>query len=109
MSSLILALTVGLLSGIGMYLLLRPAIFKLLLGLVLLGHAVNLFIFSSKPVQIGSSPIGGTQDSLVDPLPQAIILTAIVIGMGIQIVLLAISSRDETQKEEIISTESSGK
>jgi multicomponent Na+:H+ antiporter subunit C len=81
------ALLVGLLYGAAVYLLLRRNIFKLILGLIFLGHATNLLIFvaggltAGKPAFIRDTITDNAQMS--DPLPQALILTAIVIGLGV--------------------------
>jgi multicomponent Na+:H+ antiporter subunit C len=81
------AILVGVLYGAAVYLLLRRNIFKLILGLIFLGHATNLLIFvaggltDSKPAFLR-----GLQDETIgmaDPLPQALILTALVIGLGV--------------------------
>ena len=89
MRHLILALVVGVLYAGGIYMMLRRSIVKLIIGLVLLSHAANLLIFTigglvrSKPplIPAGSEALTG---SYADPLPQALILTAIVIGFGVQ-------------------------
>ena len=84
---LLLALLIGVLYGSAVYLLLRRNIFKLILGLIFLGHATNLLIFvaggltSGKPAFLRN--ISGETLQMSDPLPQALILTAIVIGLGV--------------------------
>jgi multicomponent Na+:H+ antiporter subunit C len=85
---LLLALLVGLLYAAGFYLILRRSAFKLLLGLILLGHAVHLLIFTSSGLTRGLSPLIPAGLSVpagmtADPLPQALILTAIVISFGV--------------------------
>ena len=82
-----LAIVVGGLYAAGLYLMLRRTIFKLILGLTLLGHAANLLIFTAGGVVRGGVPIikddGSAPDTtMADPLPQAFILTAIVIGFA---------------------------
>lgn len=86
--TLALALTVGLLYAAGLYLMLRRSMVKLLLGLALLGHASNLLIFVAAGLRRGSPPLvhPGQKRLLVehtDPLPPALILTAIVISFAI--------------------------
>lgn len=85
----LLAVVVGVLYAAGFYMIMRHSIFKLILGLGLLGHAANLLIFSIGRVTRGVPPVMlHGQDVLTppyaDPLPQAFILTAIVIGFGVQ-------------------------
>jgi multicomponent Na+:H+ antiporter subunit C len=85
----ILAFVVGGLYAIGLYLMLRRSIVKLIIGLVLLGQAANLLIFTLGGLTRGRAPLiapDATQLTapLADPLPQALILTAIVIGFGVQ-------------------------
>jgi multicomponent Na+:H+ antiporter subunit C len=83
----LLAILVGVLYGAAVYLLLRRNIFKLILGLIFLGHATNLLIFVAGGLVTGRpSFVRGLDDEFVgmsDPLPQALILTAIVIGLGV--------------------------
>lgn len=90
---LLLAITIGLLYAAGLYMMLRRSIVKLLIGLALIGHAANLLIFNSAGLVRGSPPLipvgekamtgtvaGG---DFTDPLPLALILTAIVISFAI--------------------------
>lgn len=83
-----LAVLIGFLYAAGIYMILRRSLFKLILGLVLLSHGANLLIFTAGGLTRANPPIiapGQTQlvaDS-ADPLPQALILTAIVIGFGV--------------------------
>ena len=86
---LLLAFVVGGLYAAGLYMIMRRSIVKLILGLGLLGHAANLLIFTVGRLTRGSPPvIEGDAEVLLqpfaDPLPQALILTAIVIGFGVQ-------------------------
>jgi len=86
---ILLALVVGVLYTAGFYMILRRSIVKLILGLGLLGHAANLLIFTAGRVTRGSPPVIGEETEILiapfaDPLPQALILTAIVIGFGVQ-------------------------
>lgn len=92
---IILALAIGVLSGSGVWLVLRPRTFQVLMGLALLGHAVNLFMFSLGSLAIGKPPIvsPGLPASLehyTDPLPQALVLTAIVIGFATSALFLVL-------------------
>ncbi len=84
----LLAVVVGGLYAAGVYLMLRRSIIKLIFGLALLGHAANLLIFTAAGLTRGRAPlvpIGGAvaANEVADPLPQALILTAIVISFGV--------------------------
>jgi multicomponent Na+:H+ antiporter subunit C len=83
-----LALTIGIIYAAGLYMILRRSIVKLLIGLALMGHASNLLIFNVAGLRRGSPPlVRAGQDQLLvthtDPLPPALILTAIVISFAI--------------------------
>lgn len=87
---LLFALMVGTLYGCSLYLLLRRSIIKLAVGLILLGNGANLLIFSAGGLIRGRPPLvpeGATTvpAPYADPLPQALILTAIVISFGVLI------------------------
>lgn len=84
---LILALAIGILFAAGTWLVLRPRSFQVIVGLMLLSYAVNLLIFVSGQLWQGKPPIlqdGHLVDPALyaDPLPQALVLTAIVIGFA---------------------------
>jgi multicomponent K+:H+ antiporter subunit C len=92
---LILAISIGVLGGSGVWLLMRPRTFQLIIGLSLLSYAVNLFIFSMGRFPVGRPPIlapGTSGDPAVfaDPLPQSLVLTAIVIGFATTALLLVV-------------------
>ncbi|MCA2998537.1 MAG: Na+/H+ antiporter subunit C [Burkholderiales bacterium] len=96
--ALIVAMGVGVLMACGIYLLLRTRLFDIVLGLTLISYAVNLFIFFMGRLTVGKPPIiAGTLPKTLahyaDPLPQALVLTAIVISFGMTAVLLAIGVR----------------
>ena len=96
--ALLLALTVGALYACGVYMLLRRSLVKLVIGLVLIGHAANLLIMAAAGVARGRPPIvADTASALTapyaDPLPQALVLTAIVIGFGVQAFALVLLKR----------------
>jgi multicomponent Na+:H+ antiporter subunit C len=85
----LLALLIGALYSAGLYLMMRRSIVRLIFGLVILGHAVNLLIFTSGRLTRVHPPIVAPDATALvapfaDPLPQALILTAIVIGFGLQ-------------------------
>lgn len=91
---LLLASGIGVLTSAGVWLLLRARTFPVMLGLTLLSYAVNLFIFSMGRLAIGMPPvIREGVDRYADPLPQALVLTAIVIAFGMTALLLALSVR----------------
>lgn len=82
----LLAVVVGALYSAGLYLMLRRSLVGLIIGLALLGHAANLLIFTAAGLTRGRAPLladGGPLTGMADPLPQAVILTAIVIGFGV--------------------------
>lgn len=99
MNSAIFALCVGVLFATGTFLVLRRRPIKLLFGLSLLTHGVNLLIFSTSAKDIGLPPIedktmfAGDITPYVDPLPQALILTAIVISFGITAFIVMLINR----------------
>lgn len=83
----VVALSIGILFGSGVWLVLRPRSFQVVIGLLLLSYAVNLFIFSMGRLSVNKPPLtlaGGTVDpsAFTDPVPQALVLTAIVIGFA---------------------------
>lgn len=92
---LVLSLAIGVLGGSGVWLLLRPRTFQVLMGLTLLSYAVNLFIFATGSLVQGAEPIlvPGKPASLLaytDPLPQALVLTAIVISFATTALFLVV-------------------
>jgi multicomponent K+:H+ antiporter subunit C len=105
---LVLALAIGVLAGSGVWLLLRPRTFQLLLGFSLVSYAVNLFIFSMGSLAIGKEPIlvDGVAPELAryaDPTPQALVLTAIVINFAMTALLLVVllASRGATGTDHV--------
>ena len=78
----LIASLIGLLTACGVYLLLRGRTFPVVLGLTFLSYAVNLFLFASGGLTLQAAPIlvGGSRHA--DPLTQALVLTAIVIGFA---------------------------
>ena len=73
---------IGWVVAVGIYLMLRSRSFAVVLGLSLVGYAVNVFIFSMGRLWNAAPPILGAMAMLADPLPQALVLTAIVIGFA---------------------------
>jgi multicomponent K+:H+ antiporter subunit C len=88
----LIASAVGVLTAGGVYLMLRLRAFPVILGLALLSYAVNVFLFASGRLAIDMSPILSKYGdaSYTDPLPQALVLTAIVISFGMTAVLVLI-------------------
>lgn len=93
MESLV-AIMVGTLVACGVYLLLRARTFPVVLGLMLLGYGVNLLLFASGRLELASAAllVPGIH-RLPDPLPQALVLTAVVIGFGMTAFLIVLALR----------------
>ncbi len=92
---LVVSLAIGVLAGSGVWLLLRPRTFQVIMGLALLSYGVNLFIFSTGGLRSGAAAIlrrgqAGTLADYADPLPQALVLTAIVISFATTALLLVV-------------------
>jgi multicomponent K+:H+ antiporter subunit C len=99
----LLASGIGFVTACAVYLMLRGRTFTVVLGLSLLGYAVNVFIFAmgrlwsnAQPILVGSGPVA-------DPLPQALVLTAIVIGFATTgfVIELALRSRHESGSDHV--------
>ena len=89
---LVVATTIGGLTAAGVYLLLRLRAFPVILGLTLLTYAVNVFLFSTGRLAVGVPPVlDDAATGYSDPLPQALVLTAIVISFGMTAVLVLIA------------------
>lgn len=91
----LLALAIGVLGGAGVWLVLRPRTFQVVMGLALLSYAVNLFIFSIGSLVINRPPLvvpGQPADlaHYTDPMPQSLVLTAIVIGFATTALFLVV-------------------
>ncbi|MBL9073977.1 Na+/H+ antiporter subunit C [Tabrizicola sp.] len=109
---LVLSAAIGVLAASGVWLILRPRTFQVIVGLCLMSYAVNLFIFSMGRVMPGVPPImprGGFVDptAYADPLPQALVLTAIVISFATTALFLVvmIASRGLTGTDHVDGTE----
>jgi len=89
------ALAIGILSGSGTYLLLRGRTFSVVLGLILSTYGVNLFLFASGGLLAGAPPLlnGEQAAAITDPLPQALVLTAIVISFAMTAFAIVLSMR----------------
>lgn len=92
---LVIAAAIGILTASGVWLILRPRTYQLVIGLALLSYAVNLFIFSMGRLRVNAPPIleGGQAidpAAYADPVPQALVLTAIVIGFATTALFLVV-------------------
>lgn len=100
----LMASALGVVTGCGVYLLLRGRTFPVVLGLTLLSYAANVFIFTMGRLAVGVPPVITPEATVyTDPLPQALVLTAIVIGFGMTafIVELALRTRHETGSDHV--------
>jgi len=93
-----LAFLIAILFGCGFYLIMRRSYLKVILGLMLLGHAANLLVFTSAGIERGPAPLvpdGMTAANAdgADPVPQALVLTAIVISFGVTAFALVLFRR----------------
>lgn len=102
--NLITALAIGILFGTGVYQILRRNVIRAAIGLVLLANAVNLFLFTSGAYLGISAAYTTAAGQTSDPLPQALVLTAIVISMGgfafVLSLLYVISTRYKTSDSD---------
>jgi multicomponent K+:H+ antiporter subunit C len=88
----LLASAIGVLTGAGIYLILRARTFPVVVGTTMLSYAVNLFLFASGRLALDLPPIlSRDQASYTDPLPQALVLTAIVISFGMTAITVMIA------------------
>lgn len=104
---MVLALGIGVLTGSGVWLILRPRTFQVIIGLTMISYAVNLFIYAMGRLKVDAPPIvpsGATNPALYDdPLPQALVLTAIVISFAMTALLLVVllASRGLTNTDHV--------
>lgn len=92
---IVIALSIGVLFGSGIWLILRPRTFQVLMGLLLMSYAVNLFIFIVGRLWVNRPPLTLGKElpdpaSMADPLPQALVLTAIVISFATTALFLVV-------------------
>jgi len=92
---IVYVLAIGVLAGCGTWLLLRPRTFQVLLGLNLLSYATNIFIFGMGRLALHKAPVIDASNSIdpasyADPVPQALVLTAIVIGFATTALFLVV-------------------
>jgi multicomponent Na+:H+ antiporter subunit C len=104
---IMLAILVGVLYTAGVYMLLRRSILKFIIGIIFLSNATNLLVFLSAGIVAGKPVFLGLEEgdsvTFADPLPQALVLTAVVIGLGVVVYLLAIKYRffNETGSDDL--------
>lgn len=104
MMEALVALVIGVLTACGVYLTLRARTFPVVLGLTFLSYAVNLFLFTMGRLTIGRPPIiHWTAAGYADPLPQALVLTAIVISFAMTafVIMLALKAREELGNDHV--------
>jgi len=100
----LLALVIGVLTSTGVYLTLRARTFPVVLGLTMLAYGVNVFLFSMGRLTIGHpAVIDPAIGNYSDPLPQALVLTAIVIAFGMTafLIVLALKARCELNNDHV--------
>ncbi|WAM50821.1 Na+/H+ antiporter subunit C [Vreelandella venusta] len=97
------AITTGILTACGLYLILRGRTFPVVVGLTLLSYAVNLFLFSMGDLTTDGAALVNESTDIADPLPQALVLTAIVIGFAMTafVVILAMRARSEVGNDHV--------
>ncbi|MEO9656173.1 Na+/H+ antiporter subunit C [Marinomonas dokdonensis] len=97
------AFCVGLLTACGIFLILRGRSFSVVVGLTLLSYAVNLFLFASGRLKLNAAAVLGESEQYSDPLPQALVLTAIVIGFAMTAfaVILAMRARADLGSDHV--------
>jgi multicomponent K+:H+ antiporter subunit C len=113
---IVLAVGIGALAGSGVWLVLRPRTFQVIIGLSLLSYAVNLFIVAMGRLRSGAAApvlaVGGTggPSHFADPLPQALVLTAIVISFATTALFLVVllASRGLTGTDHVDGREPNG-
>lgn len=109
---LVVASAVGVLTAGGVYLILRLRAFPVILGLALLSYAVNVFLFATGRLTVNAPAVlqKSGEASYADPLPQALVLTAIVISFGMTavLVMVALGAYIESDHDRIDMTEADG-
>ncbi|RUO75518.1 Na+/H+ antiporter subunit C [Pseudidiomarina taiwanensis] len=100
---LLYSITVGTLTACSVFLILRGRSFPIVIGITMLSYAVNLFLFSTGRLVINELPLIGQSQTPTDPLPQALVLTAIVIGFAMTAysIILAVRVRGEIGSDEV--------
>ena len=94
---LLVSIAIGVLTFSGVYLILRARTFSVALGLTLFSYAVNLFLFAMGRLHTGKPAVLSDATSYTDPVPQALVLTAIVIGFAMTAFVLILALRAHTE------------
>jgi multicomponent K+:H+ antiporter subunit C len=89
----VIAIAIGILVAAGVYLALRSRLFSVLLGVTLLSYAVNLFLLAAGGLMTDAAPLTDRPGPYPDPLPQALVLTAIVISFGMTALVIVLALR----------------
>lgn len=89
---LLFSITLGVVVSAGVFLILQARTFSIVMGLTILTYGVNLFLFSMGRLS-GDAAVFGTSDNIADPVPQALVLTAIVISFAMTSFIVALSLR----------------
>jgi multicomponent K+:H+ antiporter subunit C len=100
----LVAVAIGAMTASGVYLVLRMRSFPVIVGTAMLSYAVNAFLFATGRLEVDKPPIlGASAAGTVDPLPQALVLTAIVISFGMTalVVMLALRAYLETGDDAV--------
>jgi multicomponent K+:H+ antiporter subunit C len=100
----LVSLIIGVLTACGVYLSLRGRTFPVVLGLTFLSYAANLFLLAMGRLTIGAPPIiADAAEGYTDPLPQALVLTAIVISFAMTafVIVLALKTYKETGSDHV--------
>ena len=98
------SIVIGVLVACGVFLILRARTFPVILGLTLLSYGVNVFLFASGRLVVDSAPLALAEVTVhPDPLPQALVLTAIVIGFGMTAytIVLALKANGEFDSDHV--------
>ncbi|MBC7133588.1 MAG: Na+/H+ antiporter subunit C [Roseovarius sp.] len=102
---LLMASAIGVMTAAGIYLVLRMRTFPVILGLALLTYAVNYFLFATGRLAVNMPPVlRKGAETYTDPLPQALVLTAIVISFGMTavVVMMALGSYLSSRDDDVI-------
>lgn len=106
--NLVIALIIGMLFSASLFLLLQRSFFKLIMGIIVFGYATIFFLFVVAGVTRDAPPLFSGENvksaaNMADPLPQALTLTAIVIGIGVQLFAMILLKRthDATQTSDL--------
>lgn len=100
----LISIAIGVMTAAGVFLTLRARTFPVVLGLTLLAYAVNVFLFTMGRLNSGiPAVINNVQTLYTDPLPQALVLTAIVIAFGMTafLIVLALKARSELGNDHV--------